>query len=114
LVGAGQEEVYGELGPPLEKALLGGYNACLLAYGQSGTGKTHTMLGSHDDPGIIPRVCRSLWEQQGVCGGQMEVSFMEIYRERVRDLLSPSTPLKLREHPQHGPHVQSQYNCKLF
>jgi len=61
------------------------------------------------EPGIIPRLCHSLWdklkvEQEGI---RMEVSFMEIYREKVRDLLkSPSSPLKLREHPQYGPHVQ--------
>lgn len=44
--GAQQSEIYKEMGPPLEASVLDGYNACLLAYGQSGTGKTHTMLGS--------------------------------------------------------------------
>ncbi|CAG7652017.1 unnamed protein product [Allacma fusca] len=108
--GASQEEVYNEMAPALEKSILQGYNACLLAYGQSGTGKTHTMLGTKTDPGLIPRLCHSLWEKlrQGRENSsfRMEVSFMEIYREKVRDLLTPDKPLKLREHPQNGPHVQ--------
>ncbi len=49
-VGASQEEVYDEMGPSLEQSILEGYNACLLAYGQSGTGKTHTMLGTKVSP----------------------------------------------------------------
>ncbi|CAL8125403.1 unnamed protein product [Orchesella dallaii] len=112
---ASQLQVYTEIGPHLENAILTGYNACLLAYGQSGTGKTHTMLGSKDSPGIIPRLCHSLWDKlkvkyPPVSGGKpsfsMEVSFLEIYREKVRDLLNPEKSLKLREHPQLGPHVQ--------
>ncbi|ODN04869.1 Kinesin-like protein KIF16B, partial [Orchesella cincta] len=111
---ASQHQVYTEMGPHLEKAILSGYNACLLAYGQSGTGKTFTMLGSKDEPGIIPRLCQSLWDKLkakypatgGKPGFSMEVSFLEIYREKVRDLLNPEKSLKLREHPQLGPHVQ--------
>jgi hypothetical protein len=101
------------MGPPLEKCILDGFNATLLAYGQSGTGKTHTMLGSPQDPGIIPRLCHQIWEKLSLEDRQteefkMEISFLEIYREKVIDLLNPSGGhLKLREHPQLGPHLQS-------
>ncbi|XP_021957189.1 uncharacterized protein LOC110853244 isoform X2 [Folsomia candida] len=68
------------------------------------------MLGSKDDPGLIPRLCLNIWDKLEGNGGnkfRMEVSFMEIYREKVRDLLNPSGGvLKLREHPQFGPLVQ--------
>jgi len=44
------------------EALLDGYNGCVLAYGQSGTGKTYTMIGTQTEPGIIPRLCQSVFE----------------------------------------------------
>ena len=44
-------------------ALFDGYNACVLAYGQSGTGKTYTMMGSNVEPGIAPRLCSAIFER---------------------------------------------------
>lgn len=67
-------------------------------------------MDAQTDPGLIPRLCTNLWEKlrenRENSTFKMEVSFMEIYREKVRDLLTPDKPLKLREHPQNGPHVQ--------
>ena len=71
-----------------------GYNATIFAYGQSGSGKTHTMEGSKTDPslaGIIPRSANQIFE--GVFSADENIEFMlcasfvEIYMEKIRDLL---------------------------
>eukprot|EP01063_Lacrimia_lanifica_P029235 TRINITY_DN4419_c1_g5_i2.p1 TRINITY_DN4419_c1_g5~~TRINITY_DN4419_c1_g5_i2.p1 ORF type:complete len:1145 (+),score=494.62 TRINITY_DN4419_c1_g5_i2:447-3437(+) len=80
--------------PAVESALRG-YHACIFAYGQTGSGKTHTMLGNDGDPGISPRVIEYLFEQLDEMKGKtkkggfeysVEISFMEIYNEAVKDL----------------------------
>uniref|UniRef100_A0A673BBG1 Kinesin motor domain-containing protein n=1 Tax=Sphaeramia orbicularis TaxID=375764 RepID=A0A673BBG1_9TELE len=84
-----------------------GYNACIFAYGQTGSGKSYTMMGSSDQPGLIPRLCSSLFsrtEQEEEEGeGEsftVEVSYMEIYNER-----GPRPTLRVREHTVLGPYV---------
>lgn len=97
--------------------------------GQTGSGKTYTMMGSEgDDRGLIPRICEDMFArmQEGKDEGgttyRTEVSYLEIYNERVKDLLrkaggakkqqaaSDSTAtghnLRVREHPTAGPYVQ--------
>ncbi|XP_071963313.1 uncharacterized protein [Antedon mediterranea] len=111
---ASQELVYQDLGTEILDASFAGYNACLFAYGQTGSGKTYTMMGSKDDLGLIPRICDGLcsrvddFAEDITC--QIEVSYLEIYNERVRDLLAPEDlsqyTLKVREHPKDGPYVQ--------
>ncbi|XP_037294012.1 kinesin-like protein KIN-4B [Manduca sexta] len=98
-----------------------GCSACVLAYGQSATGKTFTMFGSEVQPGLVPRLCRAFDDQQPLI---VTVSFLEIYNERVHDLLvgeavssnCHSLPrnrgnvrkdLRVREHPTKGPYVQN-------
>lgn len=49
----------------LEQA-LGGFNSCIFAYGQTGAGKTHSMMGVDEDPGIVPRMCTDLFSYVGV------------------------------------------------
>eukprot|EP00759_Apiculatamorpha_spiralis_P001483 PhF_6_TR10548/c2_g1_i2/m.16720/K17914/KIF13; kinesin family member 13 len=94
----GQEEVYQSVGVPAVQAAMRGLNACLFAYGQTGSGKTHTMLGSPQDPGIAPRLVRYLFQemknQSEVTDptlrmeSTVELSFLEIYNEKVKDLLN--------------------------
>merc|ERR1712038_935288 len=90
---AGQEAVFTEVSEFVQSA-LDGYNVCLFSYGQTGSGKTHTMQGSGNGQmrGIIPRAI----EQVGAYKAQLEndgwqysmqVSFLEIYNETIRDLL---------------------------
>lgn len=60
----------------------------------SGSGKSYTMMGSADQPGLIPRLCSSLFDrtiqhQREEESFTVEVSYMEIYNEKVRDLLDP-------------------------
>ncbi|XP_029986621.1 kinesin-like protein KIF13B, partial [Sphaeramia orbicularis] len=111
----GQDVVFQSLGLSLLNNAFMGYNACIFAYGQTGSGKSYTMMGSSDQPGLIPRLCSSLFsrtEQEEEEGeGEsftVEVSYMEIYNERVRDLLDPKgsrQTLRVREHTVLGPYV---------
>nr|XP_029503473.1 kinesin-like protein KIF13B [Oncorhynchus nerka] len=110
---AGQEVVFQCLGESLLDNAFLGYNACIFAYGQTGSGKSYTMMGSSEQPGLIPRLCSSLFdrilqEQREGESFTVEVSFMEIYNEKVRDLLDPKgsrQALRVREHKVFGPYV---------
>ncbi|XP_052001171.1 stAR-related lipid transfer protein 9-like [Xyrauchen texanus] len=112
---ASQEEVFQDLGVCVLSGASEGYNVCLFAYGQTGSGKTYTMMGTPDSMGLTPRICQGLF-RSGVdtADGQscrVEISFLEIYNERVRDLLrgveqKKPVPLRVREHPEKGPYVQ--------
>ncbi|XP_016396462.1 stAR-related lipid transfer protein 9-like [Sinocyclocheilus rhinocerous] len=112
---ASQEEVFQDLGVCVLSGASEGYNVCLFAYGQTGSGKTYTMMGTPDSIGLAPRICQGLF-RSGVesADGQscrVEISFLEIYNERVRDLLRGAeqkkpAPLRVREHPEKGPYVQ--------
>lgn len=89
----GQEQVFTEVSEFVQSA-LDGYNVCLFSYGQTGSGKTHTMQGSGVGQmrGIIPRAIEQVGEykEQLMQDGwqyNMQVSFLEIYNETIRDLL---------------------------
>ncbi|KAM9354509.1 kinesin-like protein KIF13B isoform 2-T2 [Pholidichthys leucotaenia] len=110
---AGQDVVFQCLGESLLDNAFMGYNACIFAYGQTGSGKSYTMMGSAEQPGLIPRLCSSLFSRtvQEAREGEsfaVEVSYMEIYNEKVRDLLDPKgsrQALRVREHNVLGPYV---------
>lgn len=111
---ASQEQVYRDIGAEMLEHAFKGYNVCIFAYGQTGAGKSYTMMGTKDEEGIIPRMCNSLFEQLTELKSDtnfeytVEVSYLEIYFERVRDLLNPQNkkPLKVREHNVLGPYVE--------
>ncbi|XP_056299566.1 kinesin-like protein KIF13A isoform X6 [Pseudoliparis swirei] len=110
---AGQEVVFKCLGEGILENAFQGYNACIFAYGQTGSGKSFSMMGNGEQPGLIPRLCCSLFERIHEEENEghtfkVEVSFMEIYNEKVRDLLDPKGSrhsLKVREHKVLGPYV---------
>ncbi|XP_070822274.1 kinesin-like protein KIF13A isoform X4 [Chaetodon trifascialis] len=110
---AGQEVVFKCLGEGILENAFQGYNACIFAYGQTGSGKSFSMMGNGEQPGLIPRLCCSLFERVHTEGNEahtfkVEVSYMEIYNEKVRDLLDPKgsrQSLKVREHKVLGPYV---------
>ncbi|XP_029452638.1 LOW QUALITY PROTEIN: kinesin-like protein KIF16B [Rhinatrema bivittatum] len=111
-----QEMVFKDLGTDVLKAAFEGYNACIFAYGQTGSGKSYTMMGNPGDSGLIPRICEGLFSRiseitrRGDASFRTEVSYLEIYNERVRDLLrrksSKTFNLRVREHPKEGPYVE--------
>ncbi|XP_074172639.1 kinesin-like protein KIFC2 isoform X2 [Rhinolophus sinicus] len=92
---ASQEEVFRELEPSVLSCLQG-YSVCIFTYGQTGTGKTYSMEGPPENPGIAPRALQSLFREMRT-GGQHRVtlSMVEIYNEAVRDLLAPGPPQRL-------------------
>ena len=91
------------MGVPVVTNALAGYNACVFAYGQTGSGKTHTMMGTPSDQGIIPRICRSIFSTAEAAAGaqgrevvfHVQVSYMEIYNEKVLDLLGSTRKASL-------------------
>uniref|UniRef100_A0A674JTB6 Kinesin family member 13B n=1 Tax=Terrapene triunguis TaxID=2587831 RepID=A0A674JTB6_9SAUR len=109
----GQDVVFKCLGENILQNAFEGYNACIFAYGQTGSGKSYTMMGTADQPGLIPRLCSGLFEraqkeENEEQSFKVEVSYMEIYNEKVRDLLDPKgsrQSLKVREHNVFGPYV---------
>uniref|UniRef100_A0A8C5ATD0 Kinesin-like protein n=1 Tax=Gadus morhua TaxID=8049 RepID=A0A8C5ATD0_GADMO len=108
-----QEQVYKDIGEEMLLHAFEGYNVCIFAYGQTGGGKSYTMMGRQEpgQEGIIPQMCEDLFRRTGENTDpdlqySVEVSYMEIYCERVRDLLNPSNPLRVREHPILGPYVE--------
>ncbi|RMZ87452.1 hypothetical protein DV736_g5323, partial [Chaetothyriales sp. CBS 134916] len=111
---ASQSNLFDDLGTPLLDNAFTGYNNCIFAYGQTGSGKSYSMMGYGDDAGVIPRICRNMFERIDKLRADphlkctVEVSYLEIYNERVRDLLNPSTKgnLRVREHPSTGPYVE--------
>uniref|UniRef100_A0A6P7GBU2 Kinesin-like protein Klp98A n=1 Tax=Diabrotica virgifera virgifera TaxID=50390 RepID=A0A6P7GBU2_DIAVI len=115
---ASQELVYNDLGKEVIDCAFEGYNACVFAYGQTGSGKTFTMMGSPENQGLIPRICKALFEKMSENSKRgtthrVQVSYLEIYQERVADLLRgrDNNSLKVREHPKKGPYVQGLTTC---
>jgi kinesin family protein 3/17 len=111
---ASQEQIYKESAFPIVDSVLEGYNGTIFAYGQTGTGKTHTMEGRPEPAdlrGIIPRAFEQVFKQiDGTPGCQflVRVSFLELYNEEIRDLLAnnPKNKLDLREKPDVGVYVK--------
>ncbi|PAA78910.1 hypothetical protein BOX15_Mlig032127g2, partial [Macrostomum lignano] len=117
---ADQNCVYEKVGLPLLDKCLAGYNCCLFAYGMTSSGKTHTVMGAPggDDRGLLPRFLQDLFQGKEIIEDQCEqlqvdISYYEIYNERIHDLLAAShdkslrkVSLKVREHPTKGPFVE--------
>ncbi|KAJ0406193.1 hypothetical protein P43SY_000377 [Pythium insidiosum] len=113
----GQQVVFDHVARPVVQDLMDGYNATIFAYGQTSSGKTYTMEGaSIDDPqlrGIIPRTATEIFQNVLAADENMEfivkVSYIEIYMERIRDLLDPyksKVNLQVREDTQRGIFVE--------
>ncbi|KAJ8277956.1 hypothetical protein GJAV_G00082120 [Gymnothorax javanicus] len=114
---ASQYTVYEKLARPLLERAFEGFNTCLFAYGQTGSGKSYTMMGYGEEAGVTPRFCNELFSRvaksqndQVTC--RLEMSYFEIYNEKIHDLLvvrdeqgEKKLPLRVREHPVYGPYV---------
>uniref|UniRef100_A0A667XSG4 Kinesin-like protein KIF14 n=1 Tax=Myripristis murdjan TaxID=586833 RepID=A0A667XSG4_9TELE len=114
---ASQQTVYETLAKPLLERAFEGFNTCLFAYGQTGSGKSYTMMGFGEEAGMIPRFCQELFSRLSSTENQevtchLEMSYFEVYNEKIHDLLvsrddpnQKMMPLRVREHPVHGPYV---------
>ncbi|CAF1497107.1 unnamed protein product [Adineta steineri] len=99
---ADQHEVYSSSSKLLLSSVLEGYNATVFAYGATGAGKTYTMLGTENNPGVMYRTLHDLFVEikkfEGKREYQVTMSYLEIYNELIRDLLAPASSfLELRE-----------------
>ncbi|XP_050723714.1 kinesin-like protein unc-104 isoform X9 [Eriocheir sinensis] len=112
---ASQQDVFRDIGEEMLQHAFDGYNVCIFAYGQTGAGKSYTMMGKQEEgqEGIIPLICKDMFNRiadstDDELQYSVEVSYMEIYCERVRDLLNPKkhNNLRVREHPLLGPYVE--------
>ena len=100
-----QDEIFKDT-EPLMTSVLDGFNVCIFAYGQSGTGKTHTMEGNEEMPGLAPRAVARLFEvmqereKTGYVKHECFMSMLELYNEQIRDLLgeTSATPKKYEIH----------------
>ncbi|XP_068003937.1 kinesin-like protein KIF18A isoform X1 [Melanerpes formicivorus] len=105
-----QMEVFENTTKSVIDGFLNGYNCTVLAYGATGAGKTHTMLGSPEDPGVMYLTMMALYncieqiKEDKICN--IAVSYLEVYNELIRDLLVNSGPLAVREDDQKGVVVQ--------
>jgi kinesin family protein 18/19 len=102
--GVSTADVYAKTTRFLVAGVMEGYNATVFAYGATGSGKTHTMLGNAASPGLMPSTLRDLWAAvQGYASTRtysVVMTYVEIYNENVRDLLSAADEyLDLREDP---------------
>ncbi|ORX36676.1 P-loop containing nucleoside triphosphate hydrolase protein [Kockovaella imperatae] len=93
---ATQEAVFEKTAKPLLSGVLDGFNATVFAYGATGCGKTHTISGTAEDPGITVRIMRELFEMieesKDDFDTYVELSMVEIYNENIRDLLGDNFP----------------------
>lgn len=108
-----QEQIYDECAKQIIENVMVGYNGTIFAYGQTGTGKTYTMcgeLGIQELEGIMPRSFRDIFDSISREDKEFNVraSYLEIYNEEIRDLLSsdPKHRLMIAEHPKNGFYVK--------
>ncbi|NWR68253.1 KI18A protein, partial [Centropus unirufus] len=105
-----QLEVFEHTTKTVIDGFFNGYNCTVLAYGATGAGKTHTMLGSPEDPGVTYFTMVALYnymdqiKEDKICN--VAVSYLEVYNEQIRDLLVNSGPLAVREDTEKGVVVQ--------
>lgn len=110
---ADQSTIYNCLGADMVMHGTTGYNCCLVAYGQTGTGKTHTVHGdwqSQDQRGLLPRIAEGLFERLASLPagdtGRVRISYIEVYNDRLRDLLC-TTAITARSEYDGSPRLSS-------
>ncbi|CAE7578730.1 unc-104 [Symbiodinium natans] len=122
--GATQEVVFQAVGLHLLDNAMNAYNGCIFAYGQTGSGKSHSIMGDVEDEveqGILPRACTRLFSmlegrrQDKGFEATVLASYLEIYNEKIFDLLTGGNPgeLQVRNHPELGPIVPHLTECPV-
>ncbi|KAG9390576.1 Kinesin protein 1B [Carpediemonas membranifera] len=119
----GQQDLFDDLGTDILTQAFNGYNTTIFAYGQTGSGKSYSIMGYGEDKGIIPLAVRDLFvrldklrakpidEEGNEMTYTVEVAYLEIYNEIVRDLFNPANNkqggLKIREDVKKGIYVEN-------
>nr|XP_014344266.1 PREDICTED: kinesin-like protein KIF18B [Latimeria chalumnae] len=107
---ASQLEVFEFTTKNILDGVLNGYNCSVFAYGATGAGKTHTMLGCEGNPGVMYLTMMELYRRIDAIKDEkrceVAVSYLEVYNEQIHDLLEPKKPLAVREDRQKGVVVQ--------
>eukprot|EP01119_Soliformovum_irregulare_P008069 TRINITY_DN2089_c0_g1_i1.p1 TRINITY_DN2089_c0_g1~~TRINITY_DN2089_c0_g1_i1.p1 ORF type:complete len:929 (+),score=276.79 TRINITY_DN2089_c0_g1_i1:100-2886(+) len=102
--------IYEEVGAPIIESVLTGYNGTIFAYGQTSSGKTYTMMGGEDNPGIIPNAIQHVFDYIKSTPEReflLRVSYLEIYNEVINDLLRPEgSNLNIREDKKRGIYIE--------
>ncbi|PAA92062.1 hypothetical protein BOX15_Mlig021005g3 [Macrostomum lignano] len=117
-----QADVYDFVAKPIVDDVMNGYNGTIFAYGQTSSGKTHSMEGDLDDPvnqGIIPRIIQDIF---GYIYGldsrfefEIEVSYVELYMEKIQDLLNSSnTNLPIHETEKRVPYIKGVTEVQVW
>ncbi|KAL6112995.1 kif18a [Pungitius sinensis] len=105
-----QVEIFESTTKGILDGLMNGYNCTVFAYGATGAGKTHTMLGSQNEPGVMYRTMTELFNRMDAAKEEKEFavafSYLEVYNEQIRDLLANAGPLAVREDGSKGVVVQ--------
>lgn len=103
-----QRDIYSKVGDPVVNSVLQGYNGTIFAYGQTGTGKTFTMIGGPgESKGVIPRSMAQIFshiQQSPSHSFSVKIGFLQLYMEMLQDLLSPdeNKTIKIRENTDDG------------
>lgn len=104
-------QIFDQIGIPIVDAVLKGYNGIIFAYGQTSSGKTHTIHGYDLDPGLVPRCVTRIFETITATPDRefaINMSYMECYNEIINDLLEPKNAnLKILEDKKAGVFVQN-------
>lgn len=103
-----QEEIYLNSSKLLLEEVLEGYNATIFAYGTTGSGKTYTMVGNGENPGIMIRSVSDLFSMIEAKKNRIfvvKITYIEVYNENILDLISGKNNLELREDPKKGTQV---------
>ncbi|KAG7971959.1 hypothetical protein I3843_07G160600 [Carya illinoinensis] len=115
----GQVNVFADASP-MVVSVLDGYNVCIFAYGQTGTGKTFTMEGSEQNRGVNYRTLEQLFkiseERKETFTYNISISVLEVYNEQIRDLLATSPTskkLEIRQAPEGAHHVPGIVEAKV-
>ncbi|TSP90500.1 Kinesin-like protein KIF18A [Bagarius yarrelli] len=105
-----QMEVFENTTKGVVDGVLNGYNCTVFAYGATGAGKTHTMLGSSENPGVMYLTMKELFNRMDLIKEEkvfdLAFSYLEVYNEQIRDLLVNSSPLAVREDATKGVVIQ--------
>jgi len=110
-------EIFDRSFMPMIRNILEGYNATIFAYGQTGSGKTWTMTGSREEPGATPNSFNFLFDRISKAGDNEEylvlASYIELYNEEIRDLLSGRERLQIKEDPDKGVYIKDLHQQRV-